>query len=251
MNTQIKKQMSRVMNTLVERGKIAHELATRHGIVDRLPEGMLDALVVDIEALETSLPKVAEARRKARAATVHQRQSLEQGMSLARGLRTVVRKASKSAAVRKRYAVGAICNGTVITQVVSVLEQIVNRAEAEPAEAKELGIVAEDLVNLHAMLDAIRAADKEQRVLCTESIKATEDRTLAARRTQDAIGRIAAAGLARFATSEVAEAFKALTTALSRPRKPEEPDPKSTPAASEPTRPTLVPAPQPGIPIAG
>lgn len=198
-------------DNLIQLGLRAHALASRHGLGDRLAAGTLDQLMADIETLRSLVTVTAEARRKAQASTAAQRAALARGYALVRGVRALVRKSRAPVDIRKRYGIGAACRTNSLPQVVSLLEQILNRAQAEPAEAGVVGIAAEDLDNLRSALSAIRLADSQQREMAIASPQTTAERNEAARSIMLAIGRIIGAGLTRFANHPAAQEFDALT----------------------------------------
>ena len=198
------------LDAKVQLGLRAHELATRHTIADRLPEGMLDELLNDVQALQELMSMTPNARREITANTAARLNTLRRAHALVRGVRFLVRKAGVPTDVRKRYGVGVHVHHHIYNQVVTVLEQILGRIEEAPPEAAHIGIVAEDVTNLRAALAEIRASDAEQRQSRIEGPKATAKRTAAARRITVAVGRIVAAGLTRFANQPAAAAFAAL-----------------------------------------
>lgn len=115
--------------------------------------------------------------------------------------------------------------------MVSLLEQILNRAQAEPVEAVSLGIAAEDLDNLRGVLSAIRLADSQQREMAIASPQTTAERNEVARRIMLAMGRIIGAGLTRFANHPAAQEFDALTGLGKRRRSVVIVDPTPAPGA--------------------
>jgi hypothetical protein len=202
--------MSKSFDNIIQSGLRATELAVRHGLQDRLPADLLDQLADDIATLQSLVPEALEVRRVAQASTASEQAALAHGYELTRGLRALVRRSGAPAEVGKHYGVGATCSPKVHSEVVSLLEQILNRAEAQPAEATSLGIVSEDLERLRTALSSIHTADRVQRDLKIRSPKTTQSRKDVAARVMHAVRRVSGAGLAQFAGQPAAVEFEGL-----------------------------------------
>ena len=219
--------MNPKLDNVIQQGLRADELAARYRLEDRLPAGMLAQLRSDIDTLKFAIPGTMEARRRAEASTVSEQTALARGYELARGVRTLVRRSSASAGVRKHYGIGVACNPRLHPDVVALLEQILTRAEAEPEEATSVGIVAEDIAALRGALDTIRTADRVQRDLKIQSPKTRQSRQDLVQRVLKAVHRISGAGLTRFANQPPAAEFEALVPRRRRP-------PQATPTPEVP-----------------
>jgi len=211
--------MMQKLDLTIQSGLRAHELATRHAIADRLPHGMLDALRNDMQSLQELMSNTPNARREITANTAARVNTQRRAHALICGVRLLVRKSGVPTDVRKRYCVGARIHADVYHQVVSVLEQILGRIDEAPAEAAEIGIVTEDVTNLRAVLAEIKASDANQRESRIEGPKTTAKRLAAAGRITVAVGRIAAAGVTRFANQPTAAEFTALVRGTGRRKK--------------------------------
>lgn len=216
---------------VIHSGLRTHGVALRYPVGDRLQPGTLDRLLDDIETLKGLVPETVEVRRVAMASTAMERAALARGYEIVRGVRSLARAADVSSEVRKHYGVGAECNPKLHNDVVSVLEQILNRASAEPNEAARVGIADEDLANVRAALVEIRNADRVQRELKIKSPATRQTREEVAQRILGTVRRIASAGLARYANQPAVAEFQALLPRRRRGGTTQTP-PSSMPVAS-------------------
>lgn len=214
-------------DNVITLGVRTKSLAIAHQLQDRLPDGALEQLDVDIALLQVRVPQALEARRALRASTDAERAALAHGYELVRGVRTLVRGSRAGQRVRKHYGVGEKCSPRVRFEVVSVLQHITRRAETEPEEAQALGVMPEDVTRMHEAVAAIQKADQEQRELRIESPRQTQLRQEAAQRVLEAVRRVGGAGVARFASQPAADEFRALLAACRR-----SPSGTSAPAAA-------------------
>jgi hypothetical protein len=227
--------MNPTFDNVITLGVRAKSLAIGHLLQDRLPEGALEQLDIDVSLLQSRVPHTMETRRALRASTDTERAALAHGYELVRGVRTLVRGSRAGQRVRKHYGVGAKCSPRVLFEVVSVLQHIINRAETETEEAQSLGVMPEDVTRMREALVAIHKADQQQRELKIESPKQTQLRQEAAQRVLEAVRRIGGAGVTRFANQPAAEEFRALLAASRRtPVSPATPGARSAgPVAAE------------------
>jgi hypothetical protein len=99
----------------------------------------------------------------------------------------------------------------VVRDVSAMLQQIVERAAANPTEAAELGITPKDVDAMNAARAAIAHADRVQEQKRARAPLSTQERNRTANRIVAAVGRIAGAGVLEFARDPATRgAFEAL-----------------------------------------
>jgi hypothetical protein len=210
-------------------GLKAENLALLHeaALTPRLPPSLLASLIADLDLLGAVVPGARQIRQEAKVATADQDAALRAGYARVKAVRAAVKKADAPTEVRKAYGVGQLVQPTVVRDVKAVLQQILDRATANPEEASSFGILAEDLDAMTAAHQAISEADKAQEQKRASAPLSTQERNRTANRILAAVARIAGAGGLEFAdTPDVAAAFTALKPA---PRKKGAP---KTPAAT-------------------
>lgn len=206
----------------------ALELATKHktALDERLPAGLIDGLGTNLTALGVVIPGAKQAKTVAKAATVTQAEALTKGYASVTALRTLIKSSKASADVRKAYGVGSKVNPEVVKDVTASLKVIIDRAEANPTEAREFGILQRDIDALKANHTTITAADTTQEKQRAAAPQSTKARNLALRQVIDATERIAGAGIAEFAQDKATRAeFEALIGAGLPNKKPKKPTP--------------------------
>lgn len=204
-------------------GLKAHNLAVTHKAVlePRLAPGVVDGLAADLTQIGIVVPGAVQTRTVARTAKVSQDVALAQGYALVSAIRAAVVRAKAAADVRKAYGVGAKVNALVVKDVKASIATIVARAEANPSEARSLGILQKDIDALKADNDAITAADEDQEKKRATAPQSTKARNQTLVRIIEATDRIAGAGILEFAKDEAIRAeFQALIGAGLPNKKP-------------------------------
>jgi hypothetical protein len=198
---------------IIQTGLKALELANQHKaeLEARLPAGTIDGLAADLDALGAELPATLTKRAVARTATHAQNDALAEAYALVLAIRANVQRCKTTPAVRHAYGVGGKVRANVVKQVKAAIEQIVDRARANPGEAAGLGILPSDVSELEADLTRITSVDAEQEQLRAAAPLTTRQRNQTANRILAAIDRIAGAGMLHFAKSPTeATHFEAL-----------------------------------------
>lgn len=197
-------------------GLKASNLALLHqaALAPRLPPTTVSTLIDDLDLLGTVVPGAKQVRHEAKVATADQDSALRAGYARVKAVRAAVRKARAAGEVQKAYGVGQAVNPALVRDVKSILQQILDRATANPAEAASLGIVQKDLDAMTAAHQAIADADKAQEQKRAKAPLSTQDRNRTANRILEAVARIAGAGGLEFADDpKVLAEFTALKPA--------------------------------------
>ena len=115
--------------------------------------------------------------------------------------------------MRHAYGVGAKINPKVVTQVVTAIRVILERAAAMPGEAAALGILQKDLGALTDDLAAILSANGVQAQGRAVAPMATKERNRTANRILAAVDVIVSAGVLEFAKdAEIRAEFEDLVS---------------------------------------
>lgn len=215
---------SKDISVITQTALKAHALAIAYeaALKSRLPEDILDGLTADLVALGVQVPGVKLARAKVKAATAGQGEALAHGYALVTAVRMAVSRSDATRDVRKEYGVGVKVSPKVVKDVKAVLMQIIDRANAHPAEAAAAGLVPSDIVDLSKALEAVKDADHGQEKLRAGAPLTTQERNQTARRILSVIDRIATAGVLHFAAKETERArFEALIRRSKPKKKPQ------------------------------
>ncbi|MRG94734.1 hypothetical protein [Polyangium spumosum] len=177
----------------------------------RLPQGMVEDLSLDIEILGEVVPSAIQARSESVAATSTQDTALAQGHTRVRQIRAAIRRTMAPEDVKRGYGVGRRARKESVAHVKAAIQQILDRAKNNPAEAASLGIVQKDLDNLALSLAAITDADTVQEKKRASAPLTTQERNRVGNRILAAVARIEAAGRLEFANDDTKRAsFEAL-----------------------------------------
>ncbi|MBI5477979.1 MAG: hypothetical protein HY906_03940 [Deltaproteobacteria bacterium] len=213
-------------------GLKAHALATEHFAVlaERLAAGTVDGLAADLARLGALVPGALAVRADAHAATAAQDQALAAGYERVTAVRTAVaRTDGLEAAARKAYAVGNRTNPHVVKDVKAALDLIIARAEANPEEARRVGLLTADLAAMKADSAGVTGADDVQERKRAAAPLTTKERNRTASRVLAGVDRIAGAGVLHFAREAAVRArFEALIGA-GNPRTRRAPAPPAPP----------------------
>ena len=183
----------------------------------RLPPTTVSTLIDDLDLLGAAIPGARQVRHEARVATADQDAALRAGHARVKAVRDAVKKARATDEVKKAYGVGQPLNRALVRDVKSVLQLILDRAAANPAEAASLGIVQKDLDAMTVAHQAITDADKVQDQKRSTAPLSTQDRNRTANRIVTAVARIAGAGGLEFADDpKVLAEFTALKPASTK-----------------------------------
>jgi hypothetical protein len=182
-------------------GRKAVNLALLHAAALglRLPPTTVSTLIDDLDLLGAAVPGARQVRHELKVATADQDAALRAGHARVKAVRAAVKKARASDEVKKAYGVGQALNPAIVRDVKSILQLILDRAAADPAEAGSLGIVQKDLDVMTVLHQAITEADKAQDEKRSRAPLTTQDRNRTANRILDAVARIAGAGGLEFA----------------------------------------------------
>jgi len=193
---------SKSFNSIQQLGLKALNLAHTHAAAlgPRLPEGLVEGLSDDLEKLGAVVPGAKLARSEAIAATSAQNTTLEGGHTRMRQIRAAIRRAKAPADVKRAYGIGQKVNKTSVRDVKVAIQQILARAQANPAEATSLGILPKDLDGLTQSLTAIVEADALQEEKRAHAPLTTQERNRSANRILAAVARIEGAGRMEFAS---------------------------------------------------
>jgi hypothetical protein len=200
-------------------GRKASNLALLHAAAlgPRLPPTTVSTLVDDLDLLGAAIPGARQSRHEAKVATADQEAALRAGHARVKAVRDAVKKARATDEVKKAYGVGQPLNPALVRDVKSVLQLILDRATANPAEAASLGIVQKDLDAMTVAHQAITDADKLQGQKLSTAPLSTQDRNRTANRILAAVARIAGAGGLEFADdAKVLAEFAALKPASTK-----------------------------------
>jgi hypothetical protein len=204
---------SKQFTDIEQGGRKALGLAKKHAkeVGDRLPSGLVTGLEEDVDQLKGLIAGATTARAKAKAATASQAKATAGAWARISAVRTAVARSGASKAVQKAYGVGGSQKTTSVKHAVSGLQQIIDRATANPEEARSLGILSADVTALRASLKDVLGADATQEDLRAAAPATTRERNAAARRVQAAVDRIAGAGVLAFADKPaIRSTFEAL-----------------------------------------
>lgn len=128
----------------------------------RMGAGFIDGLAADTASLRDLLGGTSAQRATKRASTVSQNDAVAEGAALVANLRALVRTgAAGQKAVWRAWGVGQQVNHTV-SSVEKGLASILAAASADPAQARAIGVLQEDLDRAGKLLAAVSAADSTQ-----------------------------------------------------------------------------------------
>lgn len=108
---------------------------------------------------EATVPGAKQARDEAKGATLAQNVTLAQGYAHIRAIRVMVRKTGAAADVQRAYSVGQKLTRRSVRDITAALQQIVDRAKANPKEAEGFGLLAADVSALEDAAAAVSKAD--------------------------------------------------------------------------------------------
>jgi hypothetical protein len=187
-------------NNISQLGLKAQALAVEHQskLGDRLGPSFLIDFSKDLNQLNLAVPAVLTITDGKVQLTAAQLAALEGGYKLVKGIRTTVKSFHPDKDVLLAYGVGTPTNKAIVKEVVSAIQKIVDRIDAEPAEAKAFDIVADDEAALKAAIVAINAADQAQEKGRAEAPQTTRQRNITARRILAGVKKIAGAGMRTF-----------------------------------------------------
>ncbi|MDI1477156.1 hypothetical protein [Polyangium sp. y55x31] len=200
-------------SAIAQLGLKALNLALVHAAAldPRLPPGLVEDVLADVEKLGDVVPSAKQARSESVAATSAQNVALAEGHTRVRQVRAAVRRAMAPADVKRGYGVGRKLKTRVVSDVKAAIQQILDRAKEKPAEAESLGIVKKDLDGLALSLTAITDADAKQEQRRASAPLTTQERNRIGNRILAAVARIEGAGRLEFANDPVKRAsFEAL-----------------------------------------
>ncbi|MRG92305.1 hypothetical protein [Polyangium spumosum] len=191
---------SKSFNTITQLGLKALNLALVHNAAlgPRLPQGLVDGLIIDIEKLGEAVPGAKFAQGEAVAATSAQNVALESGHAQVKQIRAAIRRAKAPVDVKRAYGIGQKVNKTNVRDVQVAIQHILERAEKAPDEATSLGIVPKDIAKLKQSLAAITQADAQQEQKRATAPGTTRARNRTANRILAAVARIEGAGRIEF-----------------------------------------------------
>lgn len=161
----------------------------------RLPAGLLDGASADLAQVVPVVSGAVEKRAEKRASTATQKEQAQQVMQSVMGIRTALSVSDLSAAAKKRYGVGLKMNANTVKTVVAGANAVLTQAAATPDELRGIGVLPADLEALRAALAGLVGADSTQEGKKVTAKRATAERDATLRRLDDAVRRIAAAGV--------------------------------------------------------
>ena len=187
-------------NNIGQLGLKAQALALEHQskLGDRLGPTFLVDFDKDLSELNVAVPAMLTTYDGKVQLTAAQLSAVKVGYKLVKGIRTTVKSYHPDKDVLLAYGVGTKTSDHVVKDVVVALQKIVDRIDAEPAEAKGFDIVADDEAALKAAIVAINAADQAQEKGRAEAPQTTRQRNLTARRILAGVKKIAGAGMRTF-----------------------------------------------------
>ena len=192
------------IDSITQTGIKAYDLAILHKavIAPRLPAGTIEGLDEDLTNLGVAVPAVKQAHDEAQSATVDQNAVVARGYERVRSIRSALRDAGAPKQIQRAYGVGQNTRVSV-RDVSAAIQQILDRIDAHPAEAKAFGILPEDVAGLSADLEAITDTSSSQDKKRARAPLTTKERNRTANRIVKAIRRIAGAGKIAFVRQPV------------------------------------------------
>ena len=205
---------ARTVNTSI--GTAAYALALAHEAVlqPRLPAGLIATLATDLVLLGAPPAGTTAPAPVTPAAAAPTPISLADAtatvVALVTAIHHSIRGSKASPAVRKLY--GASGKATKAPKAVAKEgHKIINQAKTDPSQALSLGILPSDVVALGAALQELEAAETAAGSKGGTSGTTAKQRRAAAVAMNDAVARIAGAGVLAFATNASVRAqFEAL-----------------------------------------
>lgn len=132
-------------------------------------------------------------------------------------IRPCVKSHGASADVRAGYGVGAKLDKTSPKSVFAAVTGVLRAASADPATAREHGVLDTDIARLTTAAARAQTADTDQDDKRASAPAATRSRNAAAKNVDNAVKRIAAAGALEYATDAKKRApFEALVPSTVR-----------------------------------
>lgn len=161
----------------------------------RLGAGLLEGAQADLARVVEVVSGATEKRAEKVASTATQNELAAQVIQEVMAIRTAINVSGLSAAARKRYGVGLRMSPKTIKSVVAGANAVLNAAEETPDELRSVGVLPSDLEQLRALLAALTGADTVQEGKKITAKQATAERDATLRRLDDAVRKIAAAGV--------------------------------------------------------
>lgn len=188
---------------LHDRGKKAYDLASQHDDVkERLPTGLLSDLKTDLEIILPHQQETIIAASEVRAATKAQDEAMVDLYKTLSAARNSIKKTVKSPSIRNAYGFDIKLNASSLPALTSGALKLVGRARENTDEARGLGILEKDLVNLETLITSVESADGKQRDLIVAKPKTTQERNAAGHRVWNAIKTISSRGVLAFPLNE-------------------------------------------------
>ncbi len=199
---------------LIQRGLDAHRLAGKYSarVVVRLPQGHVEWLAAQIQALGGAVPAQRAEKVGARVASTAQSQAAALLLGRITAMRASARMNPLATALdRKGLGAGAKLSASAPKGLISAATAIIAFAGKSPARMQALGFLPEDFARLEGLMRATQGADASEDQARAGSKESTKARNAAAKNVEDGVRRIAAAGLAAFAEDAAVRAeFEAL-----------------------------------------
>lgn len=167
----------------------------RESLEPRLGAGLLDGAGADLAQVVPVVSGTKQKRAEKRAATATQNELAQRAAEMVMNIRTALNVSSLSAAAKKRYGVGLRVQPTVVSSVVTGGNALLSQADLTPDEIRGTGVLPADLDGLRALLAELSGADTAQENKKVSAKNATAQRNATLRRLEDAVRKIAAAGL--------------------------------------------------------
>lgn len=212
---------------VIQSGLKALALVELHSeaLTKRLPAGHGEYLKNRLAQLGASIPAQKAVRQQARQSSTAQLQSMNELRQLLTAIRDAVKHDSDATSQdKKEYGLGQRLDPKNTKSLLGAAQTVLKVARAKPARAQALGILPEDITQLDALYQAASAADSEEDSKRAEAPLSTKARNALMENVNDAVKKIAGAGILAFAMNDSIRAeFAALTEGPPRSAKPTAP----------------------------
>jgi hypothetical protein len=224
----------------VRRGRAASGLAKkfREKVEPRLDAGTIDGLEADVATLDGSKAARIESKTAKKGKTGAKRDVSGDAHELIIDIReAVLRTDGIGDGVKKTFGVGDQINPSATDKIKGVLSSILAAFAADPALARRIGVLEEDIAAGRRLLEELTGASRSQVEAAQDTIEKTFDRNVVQLRVEAAVDAISSRGRLAFrADPAVRERFMALVSSTGPAAEdlPSEPSSTTTPPTETP-----------------
>jgi hypothetical protein len=200
-----------------------HDECVRHRteLETRIRPAEIDGLAADLLQLREADAAAVSSRADRRSATVDQNSAMRRAAGCVSAVRVAIRRAyPEDKSIQRSFGVGARMSSGTLTSVAAHLRTVLDAAARHPDAVAAAGILAADVADAQAGLEALASTDDTQERRKLVARQATMTRIAAQRRVEASVDRIFGAAVVAFRENpRLLERFTSLLPSRHR-RKP-------------------------------